>query len=148
MQMHLRIAAGPSSGPEEDEPRAPPQPLPGRGACEAGAPPGSAQAGRVRAVTPRAKGEAGARLARGRDAEGEGRSLVAALSAPRVRAPPSPGQPRAPRRADPPRRLRAQTCGSSLGACGPGLRGRGLGASVFCGELKLLPRTVRDGHRV
>lgn len=30
MQMHLRIPAGPSSGTEEDEPRAPPQPLPVR----------------------------------------------------------------------------------------------------------------------
>lgn len=30
MQMHLRIPGGPSSGPEEGEPRAPPQPLPVR----------------------------------------------------------------------------------------------------------------------
>lgn len=115
-----------------------------RGGDAAGERASRARAGRHAAR----KGEAGARPARGRDAEGEGRSLAAALSAPRVRAPPSPGQLRAPRRADPPCRLRAQTCGSSLGTWGSGLRGRSLRAALVCGVIKLLSRTVRDGQRL
>lgn len=86
-----------------------------RRACEAGAAPGSAPAGRVHGRHAGRQGEAGARPARGRDKEGEGRARA-----------------RAPRRADPLCRLRAQTCGSSLRAQGPDLRGRGPGAGLFC----------------
>lgn len=140
MQMHLGIPAGPCSAPEEDEPRARPQPLPvrprdsasrspvacrpppgherlrppqpdrrsaaempgcshglphrrtvraqGRGACEAGAAPGSAQAGRVRGRHAARQGEAGARPPRERDAERKERAHTRsrALGAARARA--------------------------------------------------------------
>lgn len=115
-----------------------------RGACEAGATPGCAQPGRVRAVTPRAR-ERPAHAWRGDATRREKNAIT--LTGKRARAPPSPGQLRALGRAGPSvlvARADVREFPPSLGPrpLGAGPRGRS------CLAARFLWRTVRGGqHR-